>query len=204
MRGSPGRRRRMRVSVRVWALGLAALLALTALAACNGAKSDDGDSTATAAAEASPTEVAAASPAPEECPVVEDEVVEGIFVLLELETKEVAAGDPVVMTMRQLNCASREIRRHFQTEQRYDFWVAETGGDEVWRWSSGQEFAEEEGEETYAPAEEVAFEETWEQTDNAGAPVEPGSYEIGAESTGCDEPLATCGPSTVAIIEIVP
>jgi hypothetical protein len=194
------------MSMKIWMPALAAILALAVLAACDNSKSDDGgdgEATPTATAEASATGPAA-SPAPEECPVVEDEVVEGMFVVLELAKEEYAAGEPVEMTMRLFNCASRELTRHFPTEQRYDFHVSEAGGDEVWRWSRGEEFAEEEGEETYAPAEEVAFEATWEQTDNDGQPVAPGSYEIGAESSGCDETLATCGPSTVAIIEIVP
>jgi hypothetical protein len=186
------------MSVKLSLLGLRAAGALLVLAGCNG---DDGDSVATPTPEVTPTVVA--SPPPEFCPMIDDEVVQSVVALLELDKLSYEQGEPIDMTLRLVNCASAPITRTFPNAQRYDFAAKISDGDEVWRWSSGMSFAEVQGEKTYQPAEQLTFPETWDQLDNEGQPLEPGQYELTTESTGCDESLQNCGSARAALfIEI--
>nr|NIR01009.1 hypothetical protein [Gemmatimonadales bacterium] len=75
-----------------------------------------------------------------------------MLALLELDKSSYEQGEPIEMTLRLVNCASRPITRTFPDAQRYDFSANMQDGDEVWRWSSGMSFAEVQGEETYQPA----------------------------------------------------
>lgn len=191
---------------KTYVLGLLVAGALLALAACNGDGNGNGDgengdgSAASPTSEATPT--VEASPPPEVCPKVDDEVVQSMVALLELDKSSYEQGEPVELTLRLVNCSRRPITRTFPDAQRYDFAAKPENGDEVWRWSSGMAFAEDMGEETYEPSEQLTFTETWDQLDNDGRPVEPGQYEISAESTGCDDPLQNCGPLAARFIEI--
>jgi hypothetical protein len=134
--------------------------------------------------------------------MIDGEVVQAVVALLELGKLSYEQGEPIDMTVRLVNCASQPITRTFPDAQRYDFAAKTRDGDEVWRWSRGMTFAEVQGEETYQPAEQLTFTETWDQLDNEGQPLEPGQYELTTESTGCDESLQNCGPSAVLFIEI--
>src|SRR4030042_2313742 len=103
--------------VKMSILGLMALGVLLGLAACNGDGGDggdggdDSDSVATPTPESTPTLVA--SPPPEVCPKVDDEVVQAMFAVLELDKSSYEQGEPVEMTMRLVNCASEPITRSF-------------------------------------------------------------------------------------------
>lgn len=186
--------------VKMSLLGAIALGAFLLLAACNGDDSDDGDSLATPTPEPTPT--VAPSPPPEICPETDGEAVQSLIAILELDKLSYDQGEPVEMTLRLVNCASRPITRIFPNAQRYDFAAKTPDGDEVWRWSSGMTFTEVQGKETYQPSEQLTFVEVWDQLDNEGQPVEPGQYELMAESTGCDESLQLCGPQYALSIEI--
>lgn len=183
--------------VKTFVLAVAALGILLVMAACNG---DGDDSVASPTPETTPTAVP--SPPPELCPKIDDEVVQSIVALLELDKSSYEQGEPVEMTLRLVNCASGPITRTFSNAQRYDFSAKIRDGDEVWRWADGMAFAEVVGEETYQPAEQLTFTETWDQLDGEGQQVEPGQYELMSESTGCDESLLNCGPRAVLFVEI--
>lgn len=191
------------MSVKMSVLGLMMMGALLGLAACNG---DGDDSGGTPAPESTPTAEATstpvASPPPELCPTIDGEVVQSMVALLELDKSSYEQGEPIEMTLRLVNCASRPITRTFPDAQRYDFSVKIMDGEEVWRWSNDMAFAEVEGAETYEPAEQQAFVETWDQSDDEGEQTKPGQYELATESTGCDESLVNCGPRAIRFIEI--
>lgn len=186
------------MSVKISVLGLMAFGALLAFVACDG---DGGDSVATPTS--APTPTAVPSPPPELCPKIDGDVVQSMVALLELDKLSYEQGEPIEMTLRLVNCASRPITRTFPDAQRYDFSAKVQDGDELWRWSDGMAFAEVQGEETFESAEQLTFAETWDQTDGEGQQIEPGQYELTAESTGCDESLQNCGPEAVRFIEIV-
>ena len=181
---------------KTFVLACAALATLLALAACNG---DGGDSVATPAPESTPTAVPSAA---ELCPKTNGEAVQTVVGRLELGKSSYEQGELIDMTLRLINCASQPITRIFPDAQRYDFAAKAADGDEAWRRSNGMNFAQVRREETYEPAEQVTFRETWDQLDNEGQAVEPGQYELTAESSGCDESLQNCGPRAALIIEI--
>jgi hypothetical protein len=191
------------MSVKTSLLGLIIVGTLLTLAACNGDGEDSGGTpTPESTRTADSTATAVPSPPPDLCPKVDDEVVQSVIAILELDKSNYEQGEPIEITLRLVNCASRPITRTFADAQRYDFSANIQDGDEVWRWSGGMSFAEVEGEETYQPAEQHAFAETWDQLDSEGQQVEPGQYELTTESTGCDESLLNCGPKAVRFIEI--
>lgn len=177
--------------------------ALLALAACNGG-GDDGDQDGGASATPEATATLVPSPPPEVCPKIDDEVVQSMVALLEIDQGSYTQGDAIDMTLRLINCASRPITRNYTSAQRYDFVVATEDGDELWRWSEGMTFDEIEATVTYQPSEELTFSESWDQTNNdEGQAVEPGQYQLSAESSGCDESLQNCGPAAARFIDIV-
>lgn len=174
-----------------------AVLAVVLLAqACDG---DDGTATPTPPRE-SPT--VAPSPPSALCPIIDGQVVQGVVAVLDLKDTTFAAGEPVEMTMKLINCANSAVKRVYSTEQRYDFSVRVADGDEVWRWSDGKTFSDQQSEVTLESGQEVTTVETWDQVSGDGQPVAPGSYEITAGSTGCDESLQNCEALATKVIEI--
>ena len=62
-----------------------------------------------------------------------------------------AEGEPLELTLEVVNRSPRPVTLQFRDSQRYDFLIRNAQGQEVWRWSAGQMFAQILGEETLAP-----------------------------------------------------
>ncbi|MEM0208291.1 MAG: BsuPI-related putative proteinase inhibitor [Thermofilum sp.] len=60
----------------------------------------------------------------------------------------------------------------------YDFIVTTPDGTEVWRWSYGKAFPLVAMSLTLQPGEVKEYSETWDQLDNEGYPVSPGTYVV--------------------------
>ena len=179
-------------------LTVLALLALLAFAACG---SDNGNGGTPADGTPGTTATPAASPSTrEECPRLNDQIVQTLFAGVELDKDGYKQGEPVKITLRLVNCADAQITRSFPDTQRYDFSVRVAGGEELWRWSEGQEFQPEAADETLESAQVVTFTETWDQKDNEGKQVAAGEYEVGGGSTGCDQSFRNCGPRASRIV----
>lgn len=151
----------------------------------------------------SPTAVATAAAA--ECPIVGGQPARGLIARLEFDGGEMAfpQGQPIEMTLTLINCDLEPVTRSFKDAQRYDFMVSDEGGAEVWRWSADQAFAQVTGEETFQPGQKVTYSETWDQTDNEGQSVPPGTYQVTAMSSGCSAEGQNCGlPSVTLFLEI--
>ena len=188
------------MGARLLFLTVLALLALLAFAACdddngNGGTPADGTPGTTATPVGSPS-------SREECPRLNDEIVQTLFASVQLDKDGYKQGEPVKITLRLINCADDKITRSFPDTQRYDFSVRKAGGEELWRWSEGEEFEADEAEETFESAQVVTFTETWDQKDNDGKQVKAGEYEVGGESTACDQSFQNCGPRASRIVEI--
>ncbi len=61
-------------------------------------------------------------------------------------------GEPIMLTLRVINDASKPISLSFPTAQRFDLLVQNTQGREVWRWSGGRFFAQMLGTEVLKPS----------------------------------------------------
>lgn len=185
---------------RATAVALALACSLALLAACG-----DGDAgpTATPGPTASPTPTyVLPSPVAAACPKIDDEFPQAVVAKIEAGGVEFQQGDLIDVKIRLLNCARSEITRTYATAQRYDLSVSGPDG-ELWRWSTGQTFAQEESEETYQSGDEVDYKFTWDQTDQDGNPVPPGEYDMLAEITSCNESGQNCGPTALLVLTIV-
>ena len=60
----------------------------------------------------------------------------------------------------------------------YDFRVSTPDGDPVWNWKCGRITLSVLDSDTLAPGEELEFIGEWEQVDNLGDPVPPGTYMV--------------------------
>jgi hypothetical protein len=110
-------------------------------------------------------------------------------------------GEDIRFTI--LVAASEPITLYYRTTQRYDIVIADSEGNEVWRWSKDKAFGEVLEQVDLEEDEILTFDETWDQRDNDGQPVPPGDYRVTATSTHCDANYENCGQlSASASIEI--
>lgn len=94
---------------------------------------------------------------------------------------------------------------YYRTSQRYDLAVIDSEGQEVWRWSRDRTFAQVTEEVALEANEMLSFPENWDQRDNDGQQVPPGTYQVVAESSHCDANYEDCGQLTTSeIIRIRP
>ena len=104
-----------------------------------------------------------------------------------------APGEPITITLSLTNCAENDVNLFYSDSQRYEFIVKDEGGEEVWRWSEGKEFAQEPGEESVKSGEVLALTEIWDQRDQDGQLVPLGLYQILGFSVGCaDSSTSDC------------
>jgi hypothetical protein len=99
----------------------------------------------------------------------------GLLLGLTSDRKTYAVGAPVLLTMSISNPARPTITLQFSSGQHYDFEVRR-GRQVVWRWSAGRMFTQAVTNLTIGPGERRVYSETWNQRDNNGQPVPPGTY----------------------------
>jgi hypothetical protein len=113
-------------------------------------------------------------------------------VVTSLEVKVVP--DSVQLILHATNPTPGPLTLDFNTAQRYDFAILDTGGREVWRWSAERMFAQATGSERLEPGATVEYRGVW-ATPKPGRYVARGSvvatgrqlegqieFEVGAES----------------------
>jgi hypothetical protein len=74
-----------------------------------------------------------------------------LILLLTASKAVYAEGEPVELTLQVVNRGPRPVTLQFRDSQRYDFLIRNTQGQEVWRWSADQMFAQVLGQETLSP-----------------------------------------------------
>ena len=79
------------------------------------------------------------------------------------------AADVVRLTLHVTNPTTAAVRLEFPSAQRYDFAVLTTGGEEVWRWSADQMFAQVVGTETVPPSGTLRYRAEWRPGGRKGA-----------------------------------
>jgi hypothetical protein len=89
----------------------------------------------------------------------------------------VEAGAAIPITMRIENTSSEPLELYLHgREATYDFIVTSSGGDTVWRRLEGQVVQAILRVEFLAPGEALELHDRWNQRDNGGKRVAPGSY----------------------------
>jgi intracellular proteinase inhibitor BsuPI len=74
-----------------------------------------------------------------------------LILLLTADKTVYAEGEPVELTLQVVNRGPRPVTLQFRDSQRYDFLIRNAQGQEVWRWSADQMFAQMLGQETLSP-----------------------------------------------------
>jgi hypothetical protein len=65
-----------------------------------------------------------------------------LILLLTANKAVYAEGEPVELTLQVVNRGPRPVTLQFRDSQRYDFLIWNAQGQEVWRWSADQMFAQ--------------------------------------------------------------
>jgi Intracellular proteinase inhibitor len=74
-----------------------------------------------------------------------------LFLFLRASKAVYATGEPLDFTLELVNRSSRPVTLQFRDAQRYDVLIENAQGQEVWRWATGQMFAQMLGQETLPP-----------------------------------------------------
>src|SRR5262245_54826820 len=74
-----------------------------------------------------------------------------LILLLTASKAVYTEGEPVELALQVVNRGPRPVTLQFRDSQRYDFLIRNAQGQEVWRWSANQMFAQMLGQETLPP-----------------------------------------------------
>ena len=93
--------------------------------------------------------------------------------------ENVAAGAAIPIIMRVENTSGEPLELYLHgREATYDFIVTSADGDIVWRRLEGEILQAILRVEVLAPGQELEFRHSWNQRDNSGKRIAPGSYVI--------------------------
>jgi hypothetical protein len=104
--------------------------------------------------------------------------IDDLIVSLSVKPNPVAAGENLALTISVANTAQESRKLAFRSSQRYDFWVVDANGDEIWRWSEGRMFAQVLEDVMLESAQKSEFIESWKLIDSKGTPVKAGDYKV--------------------------
>ena len=98
-----------------------------------------------------------------------------------LEVMEQASyGETVRMKLTLRNDSDNPVSFSLGGRPPYDFVVSTPDGEQVWHWKCGKITNLPLDSESLEPGEELEFVGEWEQVDNRGEPVPPGTYLVRA------------------------
>jgi len=101
----------------------------------------------------------------------------GLLFTLTTDRASYSSGKSVRLTLVKLNTDRAPKNLNYRTSQRFDF-VALREGREVWRWSAGRNFTRETARVTLRSGQSQTFRANWNQRDNDGNLIEPGTVTI--------------------------
>jgi len=105
--------------------------------------------------------------------------VKGLLYTLSTNKSLYRQGEDIRITLVKTNVSSSDIKLRYRTSQRYDFVVRRSLDQrEVWRWSRGRTFAHETSNIVLSPGSRQTFRVFWDQRDNRGEQVMPGTYTV--------------------------
>lgn len=111
-------------------------------------------------------------------------------VILETDKGTYGPGEEIALTLSLRNTSGRAAEVEFSTSQRYDFIIRSPSGEEVARWSLGQQFTAQGLKLTVQPNQQVVVGDTkWKQLDQNDRPVPPGRYELVGVVTARPQPM---------------
>jgi Intracellular proteinase inhibitor len=93
---------------------------------------------------------------------------------------EARSGEKIHLKLTIRNASTRTIDQPLGGQPAHDFVVGRIDGKELWRWSKGQVIQDVLELKTLRPGQELVFEADWNQHDDEGRPLPPGTYEVRA------------------------
>ena len=122
---------------------------------------------------------------------------DGLFAKFTTNKAEYGRGESILLRLCLGNEDEEPITLTFASSQIYDFWVQDSGGKEVWRWSASRVFLAVITHVAIMPGATVEYADSWVQLNNGGAAVPPGAYTIHAGIVIAGAPRVD--PVTIAI-----
>ncbi len=122
---------------------------------------------------------------------------DGFYARFLTDKAEYKQGEAIQLQLLLRNENKDPMTLTFASSQKYDFWVQDPGGNEVWRWSASRVFLAVITHVDIMPGATIEFAETWDPLNDEGTAVPPGSYTIHAGILIADAPRID--PVTVAI-----
>ena len=110
---------------------------------------------------------------------------------------QVPYGGTVRMKLTLQNVTNEQVKVALGGKPAYDFVVTTSDGEGVWKWKCGRITNDVLDSETLDPGEKLEFIGDWEQVDNRGEPVPPGTYlmrgvlNVGRPNSGPSDPFIT-------------
>jgi hypothetical protein len=98
--------------------------------------------------------------------------------LFETALEAEAAEEEVRIRLVLTNVSGEALPVHHSSGQRYDVWVVDENGEEVYRWSADKSFTAASINFVLQPDEQLVFDERWDLRDHEGRPVPAGRYTI--------------------------
>jgi hypothetical protein len=94
------------------------------------------------------------------------------------ETRGLRRAEAVTLTLTVHNPSDQPRALTLPTSLTHDFAISAESGGELWRWSTGRQFAQMLSEVTLAPGASRTFSETWDQVCGDGLPAAVGAYRL--------------------------
>ncbi len=94
----------------------------------------------------------------------------------EMDIKQEDSGVKLDFSLH--NISDKDLALYFRSSQKFDIFITDSNGDEVYRWSHGKGFLMSIIEIELKKYEKLSFSEVWGYTDNNGNRVPPGKYSI--------------------------
>jgi len=117
----------------------------------------------------------------------------------------VPLGERIIMVLYVTNEGEKPLTRRYTSGQSYEFVVHDSLGSEVWRWSHGMAFTDAIEHRVFEAGETVFYRVEWNQEDDAGEQIPPGSYTVSAVDVGCSLlPPRSCDLGDSSELEILP
>jgi len=104
-------------------------------------------------------------------------LIDGFRYTITTDRRNYSRGEPVRLRLVKINITGAPISLNYRTSQRFDF-VAFREGEEIWRWSDNQAFSRAVNRIIIQPGGNQTFNAVWDQRDNTGRLVRPGTATI--------------------------
>ncbi len=108
-------------------------------------------------------------------PLADEQLLQSLRFRMEVKS-EAGFGETVPLKLTVQNISDRPVELYLGGRPPYDFVVTGLDDAEVWHWLCGKIILTILDFKTLEPGEELEFTAEWEQVDNRGNPVPPGTY----------------------------